>query len=172
MPSQRPDAARRARDQADAYGSVFAPTPLELSYPDGSSEIVSIPPHPNLNMLNDEHQEAYEELLFEVESYDRDPDVYIPQQTLDSGVILPEETRKGRVLLPHRKGGELVKPPHSVRVVQVCLGEELYAKLRRAGKNAADIWAIWNQQGLDLANRADADPKSNGRSRPVVPLRG
>ena len=172
MASQRPDAARRARDQADAYGSVFAPTSLELSYPEGATEIVQIPPHPNLNMLDDEHQEAYEELMFEEEGYDREPDVYIPQQTLDNGVILPEETRKGRILLPHRKDGQLVKPPHSVRVVQVCLGEELYAKLRKAGKNAADIWAIWNQQGLDLANRADADPKSNGRSRPVVPLRG
>ena len=171
MANQRPDAARRARDQAAAYDSVFAATPLELTFSDGSTEIVEIPPHPNLSMLDDERQEAYEELMFEAESFDREPDIYIPEQTLESGVVLPAETRKGRVLQPYRKDGELVKPPHSVRVVQACLGDDNYAKLRRAGKNAADVWRIWNQQGLDLANRSDVDPKSNGRAGSLVSLR-
>jgi hypothetical protein len=166
-----PDAPKRAREQATAYGSVFSPTPLELDYADGGSETIEIPPHPNLSMLDDERQAAYEELMFEVEGYDRDPDIYIPEQNLDNGVVLPAETKKGRVLQPYRKDGVLVKPPHSVRVVQVCLGEELYGKLRRAGLQAADVWRIWNEQGLELAARADADPKSNGSPRPVGRVR-
>jgi hypothetical protein len=171
MPSNRPEAGRRAREQAAAYDSVFAATPLELTYEDGSTETIEIPPHPNLSMLDDERQEAYEELMFEAEGFDREPDIYIPEQTLDNGVVLPAETKKGRVLQPYRKDGELVKPPHSVRVVQACLGDDVYAKLRRASKSAADVWRIWNQQGLDLAARSDADPKSNGRTSGLVSLR-
>ena len=157
--------ARRAREQASAYDSVFAPTPLTLKYEDGSTETITIPPHPNLRMLDDDRMEAYERLLFEVESYDRDPDVYIPETTLESGVILPAETRRGKPLEPYRVDGELVTPPHSVKIVQVALGEETYAKLRRAGMNAADIWRIWNEQGMTLAERAEQDAKSNGRTR-------
>ena len=82
-----------------------------------------------------------------------------------SGVILPAETRKGKLLEPYRQDGERVRPPHSVKVVQVALGEDVYAKLRRAGMCAADIWRIWNQQGMDLAERAEQDAKSNGSTR-------
>lgn len=159
-------AGRQAREQASAYRSVFAPTILEL---DGGVS-VEIPPHPNLRMLDDDRQEAYEELLFETESYDRGPEIFIPEQRIrdadgnDTGVVLPAETRPGRLLEPYRKDGQLVKPPHSVRVVQVCLGDAVYAKLRAAGKSAADVWRIWNEQGLRISERADGDPKSNGSS--------
>jgi hypothetical protein len=122
-------------------------------------------------MLDDERQAAYEDLMFEVEGYDRDPDIYIPEQNLDNGVVLPSETRKGRLLQPYRKDGVLVKPPHAVRVVQVCLGDETYAKLRKAGRQAADVWRVWNEQGMALAERADADPKSNGSTRSLGSVR-
>jgi len=153
-----PDAAKSAREQAKAYKSVFGPRSLEL----GDGSIIDIPPHPNLRMLDDEQMAAYEELLFEVESYDREPDLHIPEQKLDSGVILPAETRRGAVLEPHRLDGKLVKPPYTVRVVQAAVGDDLYARLRAGGCNAADVWRVWNEQGLELTSRADADPKSNG----------
>jgi hypothetical protein len=159
------DAVQRARAQAGAYDSVFASHQLDLN--DGLPPLV-IPPHPNLRMLDDDQQQAYEELMFEVESYDRDPDIYIPEQTLTSGVVLPEATRRGDLLLPYRKDGKLVKPPHSVRVVQVCLGDDAYKRLKAAGKNASDIWKIWNQQGLELTERQDDDPKSNGSASPLA----
>lgn len=170
---QVPGAPARARDQADAHDSVFAPGGLELS--DGST--IEIPPHPNLRMLDDDRQAAYEELMFEAESYDREDDVFIPEQRLrdpetgnETGVVLPAQTRRGELKVPFRKGGELIKPPHSVRVVQVALGDQEYARLRAGGKSAADVWRVWNDQGLRIADRQVVDSKSNGRAGAVAPL--
>jgi hypothetical protein len=159
MPAQTSGATKRAREQAAAYDSVFASTLLDLE--DGLPPL-EIPPHPNLRMLDDERQEAYEELMFEVENYDRAPDVYVPEQTLPSGAVLPARTLKGDLLLPYRKDGELVKPPNSIRIVQVALGDEAYGRLRAAGRNASDVWRIWNQQGLKLSDRQDGDQFPNG----------
>jgi len=155
------ESGRRAREQATAYDSVFAPTPLELRYPDGTTETIEVPPHPNLRMLDDDAQEEYEDLMMEVEGYDREPDIYIPESTLSSGVVLPAETRRGELKQPYRKDGVRVKPAHSIRVVQIALGDN-YTKLRAAGMSAADVWRIWNQQGLDLNKRQEEDSKSNG----------
>lgn len=151
-----------AREQAKAYDGLFAPTPLELD--DGTT--IDIPPHPNLRMLDDDRQEAYEELLFEVESYDRGPDIFIPEQKVkdSSGneMVLPSETKQGDLLVPYRKDGKLVKPPHTVKVVIAALGEDVYARLRAGGRSAADVWRVWNQQGLNIAERQDNDSKSDG----------
>lgn len=168
---QVPGAASRAREQADAYDSVFAPILLDLD--DGSIEI---PPHPNLRMLDDDRQAEYEELLFETESYDREDDIHIPEQRLrdangnETGVVLPAQTRRGDLKVPYRQEGVLVKPPHSVRVVQVALGEKEYARLRAGGKNAADVWRVWNDQGLRIAERQVVDSKSNGSPSTVAPV--
>lgn len=163
---QVPGAGRRAREQADTYDSVFAPTPLELD----NGEVVDIPPHPNLNMLDDDRQAEYEDLLFEVESYDREPDIYHPEQRLDNGVVLPEETRRGALKIPFRKDNQLVKPPHSQRVVRVALGEDDYARLKAGGKQASDVWRIWNEQGLKVADRQNFRPQTNGSTSTVAPV--
>jgi|SRR6516164_2694867 hypothetical protein len=158
-----PESGRRAREQAAAYDSVFACTPLQLTYPNnGGSETIDIPPHPNLRMLDDDRQEEYEDLMMEVENYDREDDVYIPESKLDNGTVLPAVTRRGELKQPYRKDGQRVKPAHSIRVVQIALGIENYSKLRRAGLNASDVWRIWNQQGLDLTARQEEDSKSHG----------
>jgi hypothetical protein len=160
---------QRAREQALAYASVFAPTPLELD----AGETIEIPPHPNLRMLDDDQMQAYDELLFEVDTtYDREPDLLIPEQKLSSGIILPAETKQGNLKVPYRVGGELVKPPYSVRVVQTALGPDLYARLRAGGKSAGDVWRIWNQQGLEVAAREAAESKSVGGNGLVAPLSG
>ena len=166
MPQPVPNVARRGREQAKAYESVFAPTALELD--DGT--VIDIPPHPNLRMLDDDRQAAYEELLFETESYDRLPDIHFPEQTLDSGAVIPADTKRGALLEPYRKGGELIKPPHSVRVVQAALGEDVYTVLRAGGRSAADVWRIWNEQGLRITERQAADSKSNGSALGVAAL--
>jgi hypothetical protein len=159
MPQKDLTPTERAREQALAYASVFAPTPLAL---DDGTEIM-IPPHPNLRMLDDDCMQAYDDLLFEVDTkYDREPDLLIPQQTLANGIILPAETKKGDLLVPYRIEGEMVKPPYSVKLVQVALGEEQYAKLKAGGKSAGDVWRIWNIQGLEVAARQEADSKSRG----------
>jgi hypothetical protein len=159
------DGPRKAREQATAYKSMFAPTSMTLTYPDETTEVIEIPPHPNLRLLDDDNLDAYEDLLFEAEeTYDREPDIVIPEQKLDNGIVLPAETRRGILKTPYRITSEgkteLVKPPWSVKVCEACLGEETYKKLRAAGMSAADVWAIWNEQGLELAERETADPKS------------
>lgn len=148
-----------------AYAAIWASRPIDLD----NGESVLIPPHPNLRLLDDDRLEAYEQLLFEVESYDRADDIVVPEQKLDNGVIIPQSTTKGNVLIPHRKTftdddgtekTELIHPPWAVRVVIACLGPEVYDKLKAGGKSAADVWRIWNEQGVELAERERADTKS------------
>lgn len=164
MPNTAPEAGRQARDQASAYDSLFADTKLELN--DGS--FISIPPHPDLGMLDDEQMDAYEDLVMEQESYDREEDIYIPEQRLldsngnETGVVIPATTEKGALKRPFRINGVRVKPAYSVRVAQIALGEEGYARLRKGGKNAADVWRIWGRQAAELADRQAGDDKSSG----------
>jgi len=164
LPHTEPNAGLKAREQANAYDSLFADTPLELD----NGEVILVPPHPDLGMLDDEAMAAYEELQFEMESYDREEDVFIPEQRLrnpdgtESGVVLPATTQRGALKRPYRKNGELVRPPHSVRVAKIALGEEGYAKLRAGGKSAADVWRIWSRQAAELRERQELDPKSDG----------
>lgn len=167
------DAARHAREQATAYKSAFAPTPMTLHYEDGTTEVIEIPPPPQLRMLDDDPLSDYEDLLFEAETkYDREPDRVIPEQRLESGIVLPEETRRGVLKTPYRITDEegktqLVKPPWSIAVVEAALGKKNYGKLKSATKttwlggegngSAADAWRIWNEQTLEMAKRQDAD---------------
>lgn len=164
MPNTAPEAGRQARDQASAYDSLFADTKLELN--DGS--FLSIPPHPDLGMLDDEQMDAYEDLMIEQESYDREEDIYIPEQRLldangnETGVVLPARTEPGALKRPFRINGVRVKPAYSVRVAQIALGDDGYARLRRGGKSAADVWRVWGRQAAELADRRAADDKSDG----------
>jgi len=164
LPHTAPNAGDQAREQATEYDSTFADSLIELS--DGT--FLSIPPHPDLGMLSDEAMEAYEELQFEMESYDREEDIFIPEQRLnnpdggESGIVLPATTQKGAVKRPYRVNGVLVKPPHSVKVAQIALGEADYKKLVAGGKSAADVWRIWGTQANELRKRQDADSKSDG----------
>lgn len=159
-----------AREQANAYKSIFADR--ELTFDDGSKMVV--PPHPNLRMLDDDALEAYEAYLEEVETYDRGPDIYIPEQKVKdrdgNEMTLPAEVRPGQVLgPPYFKDKKRVTPPREVRIVQVVLGAEQYDLLRskkidgrKAG--ARDVWRAWNEQGSEITSRVDADSKSDGSS--------
>lgn len=164
--AQPKNAGREAQEQAKAYNSIFAPR--ELTLDDGT--VIEVPPHPRLRMLDDDVLATLEELDFETESYDRGPEVYIPEQKVKdragNDMVLAAETRPGPLLLPYRKDGKLIKPPYSVRVAEVALGDD-YLKLR-AGKvdghrgSAADVWRIWSEQSLEVTEREGSDTKSDG----------
>lgn len=160
QPKRLPTASpiNEALAQAEAYESLFAPTELELN--DGS--VILIPPHPDFGMLDDDRMEDYEDLLMEVETYDRAEDIYIPEQKLDGGVTLPAETKKGELLRPYRKNGVRVRPSHTVRVVQAALGPEGYARLRAGGRSAADVWKVWGKQGLAVQARQFRGSETDG----------
>lgn len=162
MASEKPkkSAAQQAREQAEAYESLLQGHKLQLC--DGTT--VDVPPHPELGLLDDDSQDAYEALLFEVDTeYDREPDVIIPEhEALDrdgkkTGAIIPEETIRGRLKTPYRKEGKRVTPPHTVRVVQAALGESEYARLRAGGKSAGDVWRLWSKQLLEVQLRQGRD---------------
>jgi hypothetical protein len=164
LPHTAPEAGDQAREQAAAYDSVFQDTVIELD----EGVTVSVPPHPDLAMLSDEAMEAYEELQFEMESYDREEDIIIPEQRLkdsdghETGVVLPGSTQPGMLKRPYRKDGVLIKPPHSVKVARIALGEVAYKQLVDGGKSAADVWRIWGSQATELRRRQDSDSKSDG----------
>ena len=166
LPHTDPNAGRQAREQADAYDSLFADIQLELN--DGT--FLAVPPHPDLGMLDDEAMGEYEELQFEMESYDREEDIFIPEQRLkdsngnENGVVLPATTSPGALKRPYRKDGELIKPPHSVRVARIALGEEGYQRLIAGGKSAGDVWRAWAKQAAELRDREASDSKSEGSS--------
>lgn len=167
-----PTAAAEAREQASEYSSAFAPTPLKLD--DGT--VIEVPPHPSLRMLDDEALAAYEKLEFELESYDRHPEVVVPEETVydpetkQVKMVLPATTRPGQLKVPYRKTNpetgevELLDPPFNVQVAQIALGDD-YGVLR-AGKiggkrgSAAAVNRIWNEQGTRIAERQAADSKS------------
>lgn len=166
LPHTDPNASQQAREQADAYDSLFADIQLELN--DGT--YLAVPPHPDLGMLDDEAMGEYEELQFEMESYDREEDIFIPEQRLkdssgnENGVVLPATTSPGALKRPYRKNGELIKPPHSVRVARIALGEEGYRRLIAGGKSAGDVWRAWAKQAAELRDREAGDSKSEGSS--------
>lgn len=173
LPTKPEGAAAAAREQAGEYGSIFASSTLTLD--DGTD--IEIPPHPNLRMFDDEAQAAFERLEFELESYDRHPDVQVPEQKIydkhgNLVSTLAPDTHPGQLKVPHRKTdpdtGEatLLDPPYTVQVVQIALGEDY--ELLRMGKvggrrgSARDVWRIWNEQGQKIADRQAADSKSDG----------
>lgn len=179
LASTKAEAAAEARAQAEAYDSMFQNTVLEL--PDLPGQSISIPPHPDLGMLDDERMSDYEDLLFERdETYDREPDVVIPEQHMRdpetgelNGIVVPGETMRGALKRPYRitttdEGGnpktQLVKPPWSIKVVQAAIGETEYKKLREGGLGAGDVWRVWGKQGLLARLRQAGDPKSLGGS--------
>lgn len=165
------NAGREALDQAKAYDSVFAPSPLTLD--DGTT--IEVPPHPSLRMLDDDRLADLVKLEFKLESYDRH-EIQLPERTIKdengSEMVLPAETKQGSLREPYRKTDpetgevELLDPPYIVQLVQVALGDD-YARLRagtidgRRG-SSADVKRIWDEQSRAIEERRAADSKSNG----------
>ena len=158
-----------AREQADQYESLFGNVDLVLD----NGDVVKIPPPPDYGLLDDERMAAYEALIFEVDTeYEREPDVFIPEQKMDNGLVLPAETQRGALKRPYRKVVDgkpvLVTPPHTVRVVMAALGDDEYARLKAGGKQAGDVWKIWTDLSLKIRERQQRDSKSNGGSVAVA----
>jgi len=161
-----------AAEQAKAYQSPFAPR--ELALDDGT--VIEVPPHPNLRMLDDDALAEWDQLWFDLESYDHH-EVALPERTVTdkdgTEMGLPAETKQGGRKVPYRRTDPdgkvtLLDPPYEVRVAQIALGED-YAVLRAGKVNgrrgaARHVWAVWNAQSMDLTERQAAAPKSVNRA--------
>lgn len=173
LPTSSPEAPAQARAQAAEYGGLFAPSILRL---DDGTELI-VPPHPSLQMFDDEAQAELDQLHLELDTeYERHPDIQVPEQTIydkKTGqviTVLPATTQRGGLIEPYRKrlpdgSYQLMNPPYKVRVAQIALGERQYALLRNGTidghqGSAADVWRIWNEQGVKVAEREKADSKS------------
>lgn len=172
LPHSSADAAAEALEQAHEYQSLFAPTPLEL---DGDS--LMIPPHPDYGMLDDDRLDAYDQLLFDVDTvYDREEDIYIPESEIKNsegvltGVKLPSSVQRGAIKRPFRINNERVSPPYSVRVVQIALGEQDYKRLIEGGRSSKDVWKIWGDQNIRIEARRKGDSKSAAGAVPVASI--
>ena len=182
LPTKPKDAAADAREQAQVYDSIFEPA--TLTFDDGS--VLEIPPHPNLRMLDPDEQAAYDLLVFESKSYDREPDIVVPPQkvydknTKQLITTIPESTRPGPLIVPHQKTDEngvaqLITPSWEERTVRAALGEAKYTQLRAGTINGRhgtprDVWNHWNRQNLAVSKRADEDDKSAGGAVDVAPV--
>lgn len=133
------------------YDRLMSDTPLELS--DGS--FIQIPPHPSLGLLDDDQLEAWEDLQFEMKSYDSE-DIYLEAEVdADGNEISPATVLRDQLVKPYRKDGVLVKPAHSIRVVIAAIGEDAYARLRAGGKGSSDVWKIWGKKNVELQAAQD-----------------
>lgn len=180
LPTKSPTAGSEAVAQAEAAGGIFTSTILRLD--DGTP--IKIPPHPSLRLLDDDVLTELDRLDFDLESYDRHPDQYIPAQKgkdrNGDEIDLPAQTVQGALKYPYRKTGAdgvpvMLDPPYDVQQVQIVLGRGVYEKLRAGTVNGergslVHVRAIWREQNEALGRRQAADDKSAGSSVDLAPV--
>lgn len=120
---------------------------------------------PSMDLLDDDQQERWDNLQFELTTYDREPDTVINAYVDDKGNEFPARIIPGLPKRPHQKDGELVKPTYSVKVAQAILGEEGYADFKAAGGRANDVLLIimdMNRERQERLSGVTDDTKSVG----------
>lgn len=161
-------AGTEALDQADAFGGVLARRVLHFD--DGTT--MKISPHPLLRAFDSvEQAEAWDDYQDEIETYDREKTIYLPEQKVrdadgkETGEVRAAEEIQGKVIgPPYRKDGVRVRPSPEVRIVQIALGEAKWAELLTKtidGEPAsyADVLRVWTDSGERMRERQAADPK-------------
>jgi hypothetical protein len=100
-------------NDAELFERLTADTPLTLK--DGT--VIQVPPHPQFGFLGDDQLDAYEELVFEAKSYDREDDVVDQYEVKrpDGKLITPAKSVKGPLKVPHQKDGKVIRPTETVR---------------------------------------------------------
>lgn len=152
---------REAKDQAAEYFGFASSTFIEVEK-DGNRKVFEIP---NPGLLDDDQQERYEELQFELEKCDREPDVEVPEQTVvidGKATTVAAYTLPGDFKRPYRINGELLKPPYNVRLAVALFGEEGYAEYKAGGGIANQIGFEWAKMNKEYQERVESDPKSDG----------
>lgn len=117
---------------------------------------------PNPGLMDDDQQERWEELQFDLEQCDREPDIEVPAQELPDGTKLAARTVRGDLITPYRKNGELLKPPYNVRLAIALFGEDGYKEYKAGGGIANQIAMEWARMNREFEERASVDPKSGG----------
>lgn len=111
---------------------------------------------PQRGLLDDEQREAMDQLEFESQSWDREPDVEITRA--DGSTY----TLKGNLKLPYQKDGKLVKPTYAQRVAIALWGKAKWERYKKAGGSAVDVTATLARLDNVVEDRVRRDPKSVG----------
>ena len=152
-----------AREQAAEYFGFTASSSIRVA----NGKVFEIP---NPGLMDDDQQERWEALQFELEQCDREPDIEVPEQTLPDGTVISARVVKGDFLTPYRKDGQLLTPPYNVRLAKALFGEEGYAEYKAGGGIAAQIAMEWARMNREFEKRVSADPKSGGSDSAVAPV--
>lgn len=156
-----PVSVEEAKQQAADYFGFTASTSIRVA----NGKVFEIP---NPGLMDDDQQERWEALQFELEQCDREPDIEVPEQTLPDGTVISARTVRGDFLTPYRKNGELLTPPYNVRLAQALFGEDGYAEYKAQGGIAAQIAMEWARMNRDFEERVNRDPKSGGSDSTVA----
>lgn len=150
-----PVSVKEAKEQAAEYFGFAASTYIQVE----SGKVFEIP---NPGLMDDDQQERWEELQFEIEQCDREADLHIPEQKLEDGTVLAARTVPGDLLEPYRKDGEIMKPPYNVRLAIALWGEDGYREYKAGGGIANQIGLEWVRMNREYQERVKKDPKSDG----------
>lgn len=153
--SRIPVSVRDAKEQAAEYFGFTASTFIQV---DGG-KVFEIP---NPGLMNDDQQERWEELQFELENCDREDDIVIPEHKLEDGTTVPSSTLPGEVKTPYRIDGQLLKPPYNVRLAKALFGEDGYNEYKAGGGIANQIAMEWARMNREYQERVASDSKSGG----------
>jgi hypothetical protein len=150
---------REAREQAAEATGFLASIEIEVN-----GEVFEIPQR---GLMDDEQRDALNEVELETESWDRNPDVEIPEQRLkdkegNETEVIPPRTIRGGLKIPYRKGENLIKPAYPVRVAVAVLGEEGYKRFKAGGGRASDVTAILAQLDKKVEKRESFRSESAG----------
>lgn len=157
-----PVSVTEAKEQAAEYFGFTASSYIQVA----GGKVFEIP---NPGLMDDDQQERWEELQFDLEQCDREPDLEVPAQTLPDGTTLAARTLKGDLISPYRKNGELLKPPYNVRLAKALFGDEGYAEYKAGGGIANQIAMEWARMNREFEERVSGgDPKSGGSDSPLA----
>src|SRR6185312_10218487 len=106
---------QQAREQAAEATGFLASVEILIG-----EEVFEIPQR---GLLDDDQREALNKLELETESWDREPDIEIPERRLKD------------------KDGKLITPSYPVQVAVALFGEEKYKRFKAGGGRATDVTA-------------------------------
>jgi hypothetical protein len=159
---------REARDQAAEATGFLASIEIEVG-----DEVFEIPQR---GLFDDEQRERMDALDLATESWDREPDIHIPERHIKDGeelVVFPAQTRPGPLKIPYRKTVgdkvELIKPSYPVQVAIALWGNAKYEKFKKAGGSATTVTATLAMLDKRLTDREKSRSESDNGDGPVEP---
>lgn len=154
-----PVSVKEAKEQAADYFGFTASVFIRVE----NGKVFEIP---NPGLLDDDQQDRYEELQFELEKCDREDDIVLPKRTItdEAGNVseIPEQLIVGEIKTPYRINGERLSPPYTVRLAKALFGEKGYAEYKAGGGIANQISIEWARMNREYQERVAADSKSGG----------